>query len=175
MAKLILSLVLAFTQLCSWGGAPVYLCICGERSVCIDGGPQQCNCCEDQHESATVAGACTKGECADHAHEHAAIAAPGSVSNVHELAGANADHGAAALTTPCDCDHVQLSSATRAPALTRGAWEADHGQFITPPVAAHVGLNLVPADADAPRTALLRPPRSTLFTATILSTVVLRC
>lgn len=100
MGRVLVSLVLLFTQTLPASASPLYLCLCGDR-VCIDGGPQACECCHDCDSSP--------------AHESCA-----SQCGVHELGAAIDDeHG-----DLCNSDLVH-----RAPALCDAAGSRAHIQI----------------------------------------------
>lgn len=85
-------MLLAMTQLLSWSASPLYLCINGKGSVCVDFGPEDCGCC-----AAAVAmddGHAMHDACCDHDHGNSA-----------QRVGADAY----AQSDPCDCTHIQIS------------------------------------------------------------------
>jgi hypothetical protein len=146
MAKLTVSLLLVFTQFLSWNAAPVYLCICDKDTVCLDGGPDDCNCC---HEDA------------DEHHATADNRQP-------------ADRTTLALTSECDCRHVELSLAGPV-TLVRGADHVDGSNWLALPCPAIFSPSLVAADQ-----MLLRAPpgeqtAADIYASTILGSVTLRC
>lgn len=57
MTKALLALLLVMTQLLSWSGPALWLCICGSGETCIVGDPQTCNCCHGHHPQGTPCGA----------------------------------------------------------------------------------------------------------------------
>jgi hypothetical protein len=92
MAKSLLSLALMATQLFSWSASPLYLCLCGNGSICIDFGPDNCDCCKHSQvdDDCTVHHACK-------VHEH---------GDSSERAGHDQNSVAG---NPCDCTHIQIS------------------------------------------------------------------
>ncbi|MEX2112812.1 MAG: hypothetical protein WD845_06470 [Pirellulales bacterium] len=147
MAKLLLSLVLAATQLLSWSAAPLYLCVCDSDSLCIDAGPDDCNCC----------------------HEDEAIAQHDAIVEEH-------DHDASAwgLTAACDCRHVELSLAGPATAV-RGADQIDSGKLVALPSLATLSPALFTADISLLRTPPGEMVAPDFYALAILGSVVLRC
>lgn len=53
MRKSLLPLLLVLTQLSSWSGPALWLCICGSGRACIVADPQTCNCCQKRHPAGT--------------------------------------------------------------------------------------------------------------------------
>jgi hypothetical protein len=79
MTKPLLALSLMLMQLLPVGAAPLYLCLDGDGSVCIDFGPASCGCCHDEHHKSATE------------------------TNVAIGGHAGAEHA------PCDCAHIQIS------------------------------------------------------------------
>jgi hypothetical protein len=116
MAKLLLSLVLVATQLVSWSSARLYLCVCNRESVCIDRGPDDCDCC---HES-------------EAAPQDAIVAERGSMP-------------ALSLQATCECRHVELSLAGPA-TVVRTADRCESGEFIALPSPVNLLSAFITAD-----------------------------
>ena len=93
MAKSLLSLVLMTMQLISWGASPLYLCLGGDGSFCIDFGPESCKCCKHPHIETNGCGSAPSA-CQEHDHSHS------------EKPSVNCDKFAA--TAPCECTHIQI-------------------------------------------------------------------
>lgn len=63
MIRALATLALVFTQALPWVGGPLFVCIERDGTVCLDGGPQDCDCrvadaadsvsCHDEHFAAT--------------------------------------------------------------------------------------------------------------------------
>ncbi len=146
MAKLIVSLFLVLTQFLSWNAAPVYLCICDNDAVCLDGGPDDCNCChEDADEHHAVAG--------DHR---------------------PADRATLALTSECDCRHVGLSLAGPV-TVVRAADHTDVSTWLALPCPAIFSPSLVATDQILLRTPPDELAAADFYASTILGSVALRC
>src|SRR5262245_6186215 len=94
MAKSLLSLVLVATQTISCGACPLYLCVGEDGSLCVDFGPDSCDCC--QH----VPGASLQ-EARDQAAAH-------GNSAVHNYGLLGTRHSQDA--EPCGCTHIQISA-----------------------------------------------------------------
>ena len=93
MTKSLLSLTLILTQLLSWSASPLYLCLDDDGSVCVDFGPDGCQCCQ---QPAADGHACVAehGTCKDHDH------------NNSERQRVDSENALAA--GPCDCTHIQI-------------------------------------------------------------------
>lgn len=146
MAKLTVSLFLVFTQFLCWNVAPVYLCVCDKDTVCLDGGPDDCNCC---HEDAD---------------EHHAIA------DNHEPA----NHASPELTSECDCRHVELSLAGPV-TVVRAADHTDVSNWVALPCPAIFSPSLVAADQVLLRVPPDEATAADFYASTILGSVALRC
>jgi hypothetical protein len=79
-----------------------------------------------------------------------------------------------ALSAPCDCRHVELSSARRG-AITRASDFSKTGKHIEQFTAAAGAVPLPPAVYLAARHELFEPPAPSLFWSAILGSVLLRC
>ena len=89
MPKPLLALLLMMTQLLPWSGAPAYLCVESDGSICIDFGSASCDCCHSECPTAS-----------DVANENNGW----SFERLPELsAGASLD------CADCDCIHIQIS------------------------------------------------------------------
>lgn len=149
MANLLLSLILVATQLFSWGAAPLYLCTCGSGSVCIDTGPNDCDCCHDAPHAES------NGTARGHEHQHDEALAT-------------------TLSLPCECQHVELSI-WGGPAVAGSSNAPASGKFVALPAVATATL-ATDRSGQSPATANLHHAAGpTNFMSAILSTVVLRC
>src|SRR5262249_41923595 len=93
MAKNLLSLLLVMTQLLSWSTQAVYLCVDSDGSICLDGGPDACDCCHhDDHD-------CDHHGCSQH-HDPVLVA-----SCATQPAGQWE-----ATESDCNCWHIQILS-----------------------------------------------------------------
>jgi hypothetical protein len=81
MRHAVLITFLLSAQLISWNASPLFLCLDGDGELGIDLGPESCNCCRHQHDSANYRG-----------HDRTCD-----------------EHGVA--LTHCDCTHVQITVA----------------------------------------------------------------
>jgi hypothetical protein len=90
MPKSLLALAILMTQLLSGSGSPVYLCLDSDGSVCIDGGPDHCDC----------------GHAEGSLHEHCCDVGDDCQSGEHD---SRLDADGAAERPPCDCTHIQIS------------------------------------------------------------------
>jgi hypothetical protein len=112
--KPFLTLLLVLVQLTAWGRAPLYLCVSSDGTVCVDLGPDFCDCCG--HEpGADGDHACSAG--CEH-HDHSAS----DVCGAHQEGQAGNDSLA---TAPCDCTHIGLAARQEA-AIVRA--DVDHDQ-----------------------------------------------
>jgi hypothetical protein len=145
MAKLTVSLLLVFTQFLSWNAAPVYLCVCDSGTVCLDGGPDDCNCC---HEDAD---------------EHHAIAQD-----------RHTDHASPELASECDCRHVGLLLSSPA-TIVRAADHSDASHWVALPCPAIFSPTLAAADQLSLRAPPGESTAADLYASTILGSIALRC
>ncbi len=145
MVKLLLSLVLIATQLASSSSARLYLCVCDSESVCIDRGPDDCDCC----------------------HEHNAPAPQHAVTTEHD------DAEAPSLQATCECRHVELSLAGPATVL-RADDPSDAGQFIAPPSPVGL-LPASNAADNCLRQSPPGQSAAAVYASAILGSVALRC
>lgn len=93
MAKPLLILALVATQLVSWSSPALYLCVCGNGSVCVDAGPSICTCCEESDEAAGRERACA---CACH-------------GDVQVCESGEFDDPRQVVSDVCRCRHIQIS------------------------------------------------------------------
>lgn len=149
MANLLLSLILVLAQLFSWGAAPVYLCACGSGSVCIDTGPNDCDCCHEATDAQL------DGQAVTHEHQHDEALAT-------------------TLSLPCDCQHVELS-VWGGPAVANSSNESAVAKLTALPLAVIVTLATDLAGQTCSTANLFHGAGPTNFMSAILSTVVLRC
>lgn len=90
MSKLLTSLALVVAQVLPWASGPLFTCTSGDGSVCIDRGPEACDCCPQAAlERQSCCGDDADGHVdhaclAEHAQDHAALA-PASCDCTHEL------------------------------------------------------------------------------------------
>jgi hypothetical protein len=162
VVKPLLTILLALVQVTAWGRAPLYLCVSGDGTVCVDLGPDLCDCCH--HESpADSEHACSAG--CDH-HEHAA----GDVCGQQQEAQVADDSLA---TDPCDCTHIGLA-ARQDPAIVRANVDHDHdpSSFASLPLA--VSAERLPLTIAFAERAIDRPLTPS-YSLALLATVVLRC
>lgn len=93
MTRLLATLALVVAQSMSWAAGPLYVCVDRDGEVCLDRGPQACDCCATDVDLSA----------ASHADHDAAtcteVRAPAVLAE-------------ALLTeAPCDCDHQLLEAA----------------------------------------------------------------
>lgn len=106
MTKLVLSLTLVLTQVAASGGSPLFLCLGHCGAVCIDFGPEACDCCDSTscgHETCMPAGC---------RHD-----APGICQHSSGESQATALTG---VDDDCGCKHVQISAPQHAVAPRNG-------------------------------------------------------
>ena len=162
MVKPLLTILLALVQVTAFSRAPLYLCVSSDGTVCVDLGPDFCDCCH--HEStADDHHGCSAG--CDH-HEHSAS----DVCRLHQE-GPVADDSLA--TAPCDCTHIGLAARQEA-AIVRADVDRDQHQSWLASAPLCLTAERVPgSNAFAERTV----DRSLAPTCSLalLATVVLRC
>jgi hypothetical protein len=90
LAKLLTTLTLVTAQTMTWAGGPLFLCVDSAGEVCIDGGPDACECCP---AAQSTTGAC----CEEHATCKAGVAAS-CATNAQSVTG-----------EPCDCQHELIA------------------------------------------------------------------
>lgn len=115
MMKLPLSLMLVLTQVAASSGSPLFLCLCHDGAVCIDFGPEACDCCAAtscRHESGTDA------DCEQ---------TPGSASQCEHQACDYAPRAASltGIDDDCGCTYVQISAPQEAVAARAGSLDVD--------------------------------------------------
>lgn len=98
LAKLLTTLTLVAAQTLTWAGGPLFLCVDSGGNVCIDGGPDACECCPADQEHA--GSGCT---------EHA-------MCEAFDAASTPCSSKAPSVTgEPCDCQHELIAQqSTRA-------------------------------------------------------------
>jgi hypothetical protein len=150
MPRLLLIAVLALTQLYSYSGAPLYLCLGCDGTVGIDFGPTSCHHC--QHKAKRPAAVC-QHHCAHHRHttqiaRHSAI--------VHA----------------CGCRHIQLSQPNSP--IVRVQRSSDQHRVVGVSI---VHSTDIIANTSAPGPARYSPDNRFFFPAptSLISSVVLRC
>lgn len=159
MPRLILTAVLALTQLISWSGAPLYLCLGCDGSVALDFGPSGCQHCKHaaghSKKTATV--------CCNHRSGHRHLAAARTLERM-------------AVVHACGCRHIQLSQ-PNSPVVVRAQRTGDQHRslaLIAATISAHSFDNLANSSALGLQRHLsdsnLMPSPTTL-----ISSVVLRC
>jgi hypothetical protein len=90
----LITLLLA-AQAISWNASPLFLCMGGDGSLCIDLGPGSCACCQHGHDWAE-----------DLSHN------PSANGNRHSRSHDACNRHQAPATieaTPCDCTHLQIT------------------------------------------------------------------
>lgn len=102
MAQRLLALVLAATQVTSWGAAPLYLCVGAEGSVTVDLGSDHCTSCRVAESQSTV---CASESACCPVHEH-------------DADRPRAPHDRLTAFRTCDCTHFQIVS-QQGPIVTR--------------------------------------------------------
>lgn len=118
MLRLLLTTVLAITQLLSWSGAPLYLCLSCDGSVGLDFGPAVCHHCKHK---------------AGHLKQSAAVCSHHSSGHRHHLAaGRSAERSA--VVHACGCRHIQLSQ-PNLPVVVRAQGSSDHDRSLSTPAA----------------------------------------
>lgn len=157
MAKSLLSLGLMMTQLLSWSVSPLYLCVAGDGSVCIDFGPENCHCCMHSQD-VECAGECA---CTDHDRSQ------------HEQQAGHEEKSVAA--EPCDCTHIQISQTPNSTLIpSTNSPDAERLVVflatITCDLCAHAGVP--PTDARNGILQTLHAPPSALA---VLASVIMRC
>lgn len=97
MVKALLSLVLATTQLLTWGGGSLYFCLSENGFHCLDFGPASCTCCHSPADQNEHADHC----CSESAETcNGGHAEPSSSDNiVSEIVARDS----------CGCTHVQVT------------------------------------------------------------------
>ena len=135
MPKPLLALALVMTQLLSWSVPPVYLCLESDGSICIDSGPEHCDCCRSDrcwHDHFSADGCCTDGDdCQSVEHDW------------------GLDAGCRGDRAPCNCTHIQISQQQSPIVLSPVA--SPESSHVAAMVVASLGcLNSVSADLDAP-------------------------
>ncbi len=145
MAKLLLSLILIAMQLVSWSSARLFLCVCDSESVCIDRGPDDCDCC----------------------HEHDPPAQRQAALAAHD------NTGSSSLQATCECRHVELSLA--GPATVVRADDPSHsGEIIALPLLLNP-LHVFTAADECLQQAPPGQSAAAIYASAILGSVALRC
>jgi hypothetical protein len=157
MVKLLVSLSLVMTQLYSWSAAPLFLCVSGNGSVCVDAGPEACDCCDEADSDH-----CTTVGC-EHQHDHDAELA----AEEHRCA----DTGTHSLSSGCGCRHLQLSQGSVIASRGTTSHDVDlqpiraglpFAVAILPTLTGHAGLEA-------------GPTFPAFFAAHVVGSVMLRC
>ncbi|HEX4146760.1 MAG TPA: hypothetical protein VHY91_24905 [Pirellulales bacterium] len=131
MPKSLLALAILLTQLLSWSGSPIYLCLDGDGECSIDGGPEHCDCC---HEHSSHG-------------EHFRDGHLGCRGGEQELGlASDGAHEAA----PCDCTHIQISE-QQIPVVLTPVAPPDAGRLAALYAVPLDGLKLACAGFDAAR------------------------
>lgn len=154
MTKVLLSLLLVMTQLLSWSGPSLWLCICGSGQTCIVADAQTCNCCQGQHSLGTPCD-CSEDQ-------------PGT-SDGCRLEGADT-----LVCQPPGCPHFQLSHHQGA-AVASAKFAADAAcviPFLAESADPAWGMDVSVRDGKA---AVVWLPRAAKPSMTDLAHVVLRC
>lgn len=109
MNRTLTILILSITQVLSGFGCGGYLCFHKDGTYCgVDGGAENCHCCDDSAESADVP---CKDQCSGHKHDHECCAiADSSQSDADEHS--NKQTGTyefpAHESLPCGCIHILI-------------------------------------------------------------------
>ena len=150
--------LLLTAQIISWNASPLFLCMGGDGSLCIDLGPDSCACCRHGHDGAEDVLSIPAANGQKRAHCHASCdrhQAPVSIE-----------------ATPCDCTHLQITVAWTAVTVSREA-----NRFVVLP-----SLVVLVDNADwrsilspPPAIALVNLPASDSSAATALRSAILRC
>lgn len=158
MPRLLLTTVLAITQLFSWSGAPLYLCFGCDGSVGIDFGPSHCHHCK--HKAGQL-------------QRSAAVCCHHSAAHRHSPAMQTAQRSA--VVHACGCRHIQLSQ-PNLPVVVRAQRSANLDRSLSSFATA---LQSVDACAKSCATSTHgHSPGNTAFLpspTTLNSSVVLRC
>lgn len=155
MTKVLLSLLLVMTQLHSWSGPSLWLCICGSGQTCIVADPQTCNCCQGQHPAGMP--------CGDYSEDQ-----PGMGD------GCPSDRADLQVCEPFGCPHFQLSQ-HQGVAVASAKFAADAARLI-PFLAEIAGLaSVVDGSVCDGSTAVIWLPHAPKSSLTDLAHVVLRC
>jgi hypothetical protein len=109
MLKLVITVVLAATQVASWSALPLYLCIDKDGSVCIDLGSESCACCGASESEPHLLPRCDC--CGGSGHDHDAVGG---------CAG-----GGAEISDACGCLHFQILH-QQGPVVARGKAKGDN-------------------------------------------------
>jgi hypothetical protein len=150
MTRLLATLALVFAQALPWAGGPLFVCVEGDGKVCLDGGPQNCDC---RAAESNAAAAC---------HGEHLAGSPAHNCEASCAAGFNA--------APCDCEHHLWESAPTTLAGRATIASVDHHAdtvYVIPAV-----LTPIAASSQAIN-GVLRGPSAAA--ERILSCTVLRC
>lgn len=115
MTRLLLSLTLVLTQVAASGGSPLFLCLSHNGAVCIDFGPEACDCCDAStcsHES------CSPAECG---HSHGGA----SICDQQSCEPESSESGLRSLADDCGCKHVQISAPQNAVSARASSLDID--------------------------------------------------
>ncbi len=119
MTRLLATLALIVSQSMSWAAGPLYVCVDREGEVCLDRGPQACDCCATDIDLSA----------ASHA-DHDAATCTG-------MRGPATLADASLTEAPCDCDHQLLEAAPTtgaARSLAAGMERPDQAPLWSPAV-----------------------------------------
>ncbi|GIX05064.1 MAG: hypothetical protein KatS3mg114_0933 [Planctomycetaceae bacterium] len=163
MAKSLLILMLAATQLLAGSGGSLYLCISNDGSYCcFDSGPESCTCCIGHDEEHAACVASERDGCACQCHDR-------DGKQQAEPSVAIADDGCGCIHIPLIVSAEQPTTATR-PAATLSA------ERIALSIAS---LASIPcshtSSVSSPPPFWSGPPAVPEYALTIVSTVVIRC
>jgi hypothetical protein len=157
MAKALLVLALTVAQLGASSGASLYLCLGHDGSVCIDGGPATCQCCES-HEVEEPC--CSQEHCHRHHHDEKGDRPWVAWQFARDL---------------CGCTHVQICR-LQAPAVTKSG--SAKTQLQSDPFAI-VAPDAISATCVLTESARWRPgggaPLAPSLKLAVLAAAVLRC
>jgi len=164
MTKFLLAMTLVATQAFASLGLPLYLCLGHDGSICVDFGPDACDCC--QHESdheCDEHGNCGSAHCS-HEHSHAPAGAARPADDAEPSALASDD---------CPCTHVQISAPQHAATVKSSESAADSSAFSV--LAANVVTAPLVLTADAGEFRIHGPAGSPCCALALVASAVMRC
>lgn len=168
MAKSLVILALLATQLLSWSGGSVYLCICGKGTVCVDGGPSACTCCATSEGAGLEDANCTKPENAECCESCCAA------TNRHREQSRKRDTDQCANSSR-GCAHIQILH-EQAPSVCASSCDTNVGHLsalLASPPCGLPSLSEIEAPTD-PRTRM-EPSSAPSLLLTFLAATALRC
>jgi hypothetical protein len=150
MLRLIASLTLLVAQTATWVGGLQFECVDSAGSVCVDGGPRSCHCCDGESSAAPT------HECGGHDHDEADVC--------DDLALSQGD---------CDCEHELLVNVRPGNVQRSTGWTALHDSLHPAVTYAGVSDAFTLSGAQARRAA--GGPEHAILPLILLSPVALRC